>query len=83
MMCTGAILLYRIPRVVIGENANFCGGEDLLSAHGVEVVVLDDRECKELMSKFIAEKPEVGSQKYHLQKRCSPRCQCYRSGTRT
>ncbi|GJE89319.1 nucleoside deaminase [Phanerochaete sordida] len=58
IMCTGAILLYRIPRVVIGENATFCGGEDLLLANGVEVVVLDDRECRDLMSKFIAEKPE-------------------------
>ena len=59
MMCTGAILLYRIPRVVIGEHDNFVGGEDLLRANGVEVVVLDNGECKELMAKFIKEKPEV------------------------
>ncbi|EKM60230.1 uncharacterized protein PHACADRAFT_203477 [Phanerochaete carnosa HHB-10118-sp] len=58
MMCTGAILLYRIPRVVIGENTNFLGGEDLLRTHGVEVVVLNNAVCKELMTKFIAEKPE-------------------------
>ena len=60
-MCTGAILLYRIPRVVIGENVNFMGGEDLLRSHGVEVIVLDSEECKNLMAKFIQEKPEVSA----------------------
>ena len=44
-MCTGAILLYEIPRVVVGENRTFKGGEELLRSRGVEVVVLDDREC--------------------------------------
>ena len=58
-MCTGAILLYKIPRVVIGENTNFMGGEDLLREHGVEVVVLDAERCKELMRRFVREKPEV------------------------
>ena len=58
-MCTGAILLYNIPRVVIGENITFKGEEDLLKSRGVEVVVLDDPECKELMQKFIKAKPEV------------------------
>lgn len=53
-MCTGAILLYKIPRVVIGENRNFYGGEDLLRERGVEVVVLDDEECIALMGGFIA-----------------------------
>jgi len=57
-MCTGAILLYRIPRVVIGENTNFVGGEDLLRSAGVEMVVLQDEECRELMARFIREKPE-------------------------
>ncbi|KAL4247722.1 Cytidine deaminase-like protein [Abortiporus biennis] len=57
-MCTGAILLYRIPRVVIGENVNFMGGEDLLKQNGVEVVVLDNQDCKDMMSKFIQERPE-------------------------
>ncbi|KAH9891350.1 cytidine deaminase-like protein [Cubamyces lactineus] len=57
-MCTGAILLYKIPRVVIGENTNFMGGEDLLRSHGVEVVVLDDERCMELMRRFVREKPE-------------------------
>ncbi len=58
-MCTGAILLYKIPRVVIGENRTFYGGEDLLRARGVDVVVLDDPECVELMTTFIAESPEL------------------------
>lgn len=58
-MCTGAILLYRIPRVVVGENASFLGSEDLLRSHGVEVIVLDNEECKGLMKRFMEEKPEV------------------------
>lgn len=58
-MCTGAILLYKIPRVVIGEHTNFYGGEDLLRERGVEVVVLDDAECIDLMAKFISDKPEL------------------------
>jgi len=57
-MCTGAILLYKIPRVVIGENETFKGEEDLLRSRGVEVVVLNNQECKDLMKKFIEEKPE-------------------------
>jgi creatinine deaminase len=56
-MCTGAILLYKIPRVVIGENRTFYGGEDLLRARGVDVVVLDDAECIGLMEEFIAREP--------------------------
>ena len=58
-MCTGAILLYGIPRVVIGENRNFYGGEDLLRSRGVEVVVLDDAECIEMMRAFIAAEPQL------------------------
>jgi cytosine deaminase len=58
-MCTGAILLYGIPRVVIGEHRTFVGGEDLLRARGVEVVNLDSAECFELLGEFIAEHPEV------------------------
>ena len=58
-MCTGAILLYGIPRVVIGENRTFLGGEDLLRARGVEVVNLDSSECKALMDEFIAAHPEI------------------------
>jgi cytosine/creatinine deaminase len=58
-MCTGAILLYEIPRVVIGENRTFLGAEDLLRAHGVEVVVVDSEECYRLMQEFIVEHPEI------------------------
>jgi cytosine deaminase len=58
-MCTGAILLYEIPRVVLGENRTFMGAEDLLRAHGVEVVNLDSQECYRLMQDFIAEHPEL------------------------
>lgn len=58
-MCTGAVLLYGIPRVVIGENATFYGGEDLLRQRGVDVSVLDDAECADLMAKFIAVHPAV------------------------
>src|SRR5688572_7282009 len=58
-MCTGAILLYGIPRVVVGENRTFVGGEELLRARGVEVVNLDSAECVELMREFIAEHPEI------------------------
>ncbi|KAF8895352.1 cytidine deaminase-like protein [Infundibulicybe gibba] len=56
-MCVGAILLYKIPRVVIGENQNFMGDEALLRERGVEVVVLDDPECIGLMRQFIDENP--------------------------
>ena len=58
-MCTGAILLYEIPKVVIGENQTFMGAEDWLREHGVEIEVFDDRECIELMSRFIADHPDV------------------------
>jgi creatinine deaminase len=58
-MCTGAILLYGIPRVVIGENRTFLGGEELLRSRGVEVVVLDDAECVAMMEAFIAERPDL------------------------
>jgi creatinine deaminase len=58
-MCTGAILLYRIPRVIIGENVTFMGEEDWLREHGVEVVVADNAECKQLMATFIAANPSL------------------------
>jgi len=58
-MCTGAILLYGIPRVVIGENRTFMGAEDLLRSHGVEVVNLNAQRCVDLMTNFIANKPEL------------------------
>jgi cytosine/creatinine deaminase len=58
-MCTGAVLLYGIPRVVIGENRTFLGAEDLLRSRGVEVVVADDLECVALMAEFIAAHPQL------------------------
>ena len=58
-MCTGAILLYGIPRVVIGENRTFMGAEDLLRGRGVEVVVLDVDACADLMADFIDRRPDV------------------------
>lgn len=61
-MCTGAILLYKIPRVVVGENRTFYGAEDLLRARGVQVVVVDNAECVELMTEFIAAEPQLWSE---------------------
>jgi cytosine deaminase len=58
-MCTGAILLYGIPRVVLGENRTFLGAEDLLREHGVDVVNLDSAECHDLMESFIAANPAL------------------------
>jgi cytosine deaminase len=59
IMCTGTSLLFRIPRVVIGENRNFLGAEALFAQHGVSVSVLDDAECIALMRGFIAEHPDL------------------------
>jgi len=56
-MCTGAILLYGIPKVIIGENRTYLGAEDLLKQHGVEVVVLNDTECIQMMEQFIKANP--------------------------
>ena len=58
-MCTGAILLYEIPRVVIGENRTFTGAEDYLRSRGVELVVLDDPECVAMMEEFISIHPQL------------------------
>jgi len=54
IMCTGTALLYRIPRVVIGENRNFIGAEDLFRQRGAEVVVLDDADCVQMMREFVS-----------------------------
>ncbi|HUH40935.1 MAG TPA: nucleoside deaminase [Castellaniella sp.] len=59
IMCSGTILLYGIPRVVIGENQTFMGQEDLLRSHGVEVEVLQDAECLRMMREFIAAHPSL------------------------
>jgi cytosine deaminase len=58
-MCTGTAVLHRIPRVIIGENRTFLGREDWLRAEGVEVRVLDDARCVEIMERFIREHPEL------------------------
>ena len=58
-MCSGAILLYGIPKVVIGENKTFMGNEELLRSRGVDVQVLQDQVCIDLMQDFIAKRPEL------------------------
>ena len=58
-MCSGAIILYGIKKVVIGENTNYMGEEELLRSKGIEVIVLDNEECKTMMSKFIKEYPQL------------------------
>ena len=58
-MCTGAILLYGIPRVVIGENQTFMGAEELLEQRGVDVLVVDDPDCVAMMTEFINMHPEL------------------------
>jgi cytosine/creatinine deaminase len=58
-MCSGAILLYGIPRVIIGENRTFMGEEDLLRSRGVAIEVVQDEECIRLMREFIAEHPAL------------------------
>ncbi len=61
-MCSGAIVLYGIPRVVVGENRTFLGEEAWLRSRGVEVEVIDSPECVALMERFIAEQPELWSE---------------------
>ena len=58
-MCSGAILLYGIPKVVIGENLTFMGDEEHLKSRNVELEVINEPECIELMTKFIADRPDL------------------------
>lgn len=58
-MCSGAIVLYGIPRVVIGENVTFVGAEDYLRASGVAIEVLQNADCIEMMREFVAQHPEL------------------------
>ncbi len=58
-MCSGAVLLYGIPKVVVGENQTFSGPEDYLRERGVDVVVIDDPRCRQLMQTFIKDNPEL------------------------
>ena len=59
MICSGTILQFGIPRVVVGEDVSFPGNLEFLRRHGVEVRLLDDERCKDLMQRFIREKPEL------------------------
>jgi len=59
IMCTGTSLLYRIPRVVVGEHENFMGAEDLFKQHGVDLEVVHDPRCIELMRTFVQEHPDL------------------------
>jgi creatinine deaminase len=58
-MCSGTILLYGIPKVIIGENKTFMGEEELLRSRGVKVTVIDDAACYQLMQQFIEKNPEL------------------------
>jgi cytosine deaminase len=58
-MCSGTVLLYGIPRMVIGENQTFKGPEDYMKSRGVDLVIVDSPECKALMKQLIKEKPEL------------------------
>jgi cytosine deaminase len=58
-MCSGTALLYKIPRIVIGENRTFQGPEEYLRQRGVELEIVDDAECRQLMDDFIREHPEL------------------------
>ena len=58
-MCSGTVLLYRIPKVVIGENTTFQGPESYMRSRGVELAILNDAECLRLMSEFIEARPEL------------------------
>jgi creatinine deaminase len=58
-MCSGTVLLYRIPKVVIGENRTFRGPEDYLRSRGVELIVVDSQECRQLMEQFVREHAEL------------------------
>jgi cytosine deaminase len=59
MMCTGTIIQFAIPRVVVGEAQNFPGNPELLRQHGVEVIIADDPDCIAVMARFIREQPEL------------------------
>jgi len=59
IMCSGAILLYRIRHVVIGENRTFKGAEDLLRSQGVNVELMDDADCLNLLQQFVVENPNI------------------------
>lgn len=59
MMCTGTIIQFKIPEVIVGENVNFGGNEEFLRSRGVKVTILNHQGCVDLMAKFIKERPEL------------------------
>lgn len=58
-MCSGTAILFRIPRVIVGEHRTFMGAEDWMAKHGIEVIVLDDPSCVALMERLQREKPDL------------------------
>jgi cytosine deaminase len=58
-MCSGAILLYGVQKVVIGENQTFCGPEEYLQSRGVKLTIINDSECRQIMESFIQKNPEL------------------------
>ncbi len=58
-MCSGAIVLYKIPRVIVGENRTFLGAEEYMRANGIEVTVAQDAECIRLMTEFVQANPQL------------------------
>jgi cytosine deaminase len=58
-LCSGAVVQFGVPKVIVGESVNFPGGPEFMRSHGVEVVDLHDAECIEMMSRFIREHPEL------------------------
>jgi len=58
-MCSGAALLYGIPKIIVGENRTFQGPEDYVRSRGIELIILDDPTCKQLMDEFITKNPEL------------------------
>src|ERR1700682_3531883 len=61
-MCSGAIVLYKIPRVVVGENRTFLGAEEYMRSNGIQVEVVDDQECIRLMTDFIRANPQLSNE---------------------
>ncbi len=58
-MCSGAAVLFKIPRIVVGENHNFCGPEEYVRSTGAEVILLNDPDCREMMQQFILSRPQL------------------------
>jgi cytosine deaminase len=71
-MCTGTTLLYKIKHVIIGENENFFGAEDLFAARGVELTNLRHQGCTELMAKFVRERPDLWNEDIGLPPMATP-----------